>query len=265
MDKKGIKTQVGSYMKTKDGILFSTNQWDIGLLEAIQKETHAVTVFKARELPRLPIKLIQINKPIAWLANKTLIRAQAGDFVASYRRGNGPEGGDFVARLDKETAEKLIVRYRELAQEREKRSIREVVMNAPHVEVYSETFAFIFTSDKTTRLYPKSARLFGKNGENTMHIFRFEDDLTFLIPQAKGKKRQLFKVSKGQTIAITSQPGSDVVKMVQVMPEDVNELIHSLRRADRLNRYSALDVTMRKVSRRISSGFQRKKAKQKEK
>ena len=78
--------KITPYETTGSGLVVTLNKWDIGLLEAIQKEGKGTTIFKSRELMGLPTKLIQLQKPVKWIVSGTLIQAQAGDYVASYRR-----------------------------------------------------------------------------------------------------------------------------------------------------------------------------------
>ena len=86
--------------------------------------------------------------------------------------------------------------------------------------------------------------------------------MTFLAPTGARQKKQFVEVSKGQTIAVINRPEEDNMQIVRVMPEDVDELVHGLRRADKLKQFSAMDIVahytykkVRKISRKASLGF----------
>ena len=252
MNNETIKTQDEPYTKTSAGVLVSTNEWDIGLLEAIQKESQAITVFKGRDLPFLPVKLIQVNKPVSWMAQGAISRADKGDYIASYRRGDAPEEAAFIARISKDTAEKLIARYQKMALDKEQKSIRNILKGSQDFEIFSGTLSVLIHTDKVKVLYPRKGLEQGiKTPDSIKYVLRFEDNLTFLTPVINEKKRKMFKVNKGETIAVSNQEERACFPIYRIMSEDVDELLHSLRREDRLNRYTPIERATRQVTTRV--------------
>lgn len=244
------RVKITPYEKTESGLVVTLNKWDIGLLEAIQKEGHGSTIFKSRELAGLPTKLIQLKKPVKWLVHGSLVSAQVGDYVASYRRANAPEGAELVARIPETIVEKLTERYRHLARAHEHKETLSIIGNAPSFKIYSQALSQLTLNSKVDVLYPKNGQQSFEKPNQIVQVFRFKEDVTLMLAIGKRKDTPSKTFYAGQTVAVM-QSKDDRTELRLVMPEQVEELIGSLRRDDRIARYSYMEKLKRGMQAKV--------------
>jgi|GEM_PF-3195982 len=244
------RAKITPYEKTDSGLVVTLNPWDIGLLEAIQKEGKGTTIFKSRELPGLPTKLIQLQKPVKWIVSGALVQAQAGDYVASYRRANVPEGAELVARIPEKVVERLTARYRELARAHEDKEIQAIIGMAPTFKIYSRSISQMIMSGNADVLYPKEGQQSFEKPNRITQVFRFKNDVTLMLATGKRKNMPSKSFYAGQTVAVM-QDKDGRADVCLVMPEQVEELIGSLRRDDRIARYSYMEKLKRGVQAKV--------------
>ena len=198
---------------------------NLSLMDAIQMQTNAQVLLKARGRMGLPHKVIRIEQNCSYTDKDNLtISLNAGDIIAAYRVASSEHvsGNFYFVRLrekDLKTIDSILVRRFDSSLAKEQASnVLPNVRDLPYFTVSKNVFAGIAL--KAKELYTSD----GTGSTRLTSIVQLNENLSFLVFDTMDfTKRHLYQAHKGDIFCILKNDGArdETFRLVLTAREDV--------------------------------------------
>ena len=201
---------------------------NIGLIDAIKEVSNANEILKAGSLPRLPKRIIRVQKAISFKTRGTLITAQPGDYIAAYKRANDTSGDYYIAKIPPQVVAMALTRYTNLMKkstEKEKNHL----FDLPTSPILETTFYGVIHMGNADILYDNM------NGKTALKkIIRvYKETPIRTCATDNTQKSYTQKIRPGQILAlIQNQRGG--YNLGFILPEDLTSIKAYYRHQERL-------------------------------
>ncbi len=211
-------------------IIRMNNPNDIGLMQAICKESGGKMIFKTRQNVNLPAQLINTIKPVAFVHQNRLSIIGANSYIAAYRTQKDITGAYLIARIDEKTAEQLINRYAKIfSPDRMHLNIEKALYALPTMSVLPASIEIILARHNAREIFNNK-----KGATAVRRVINFEKDCYLQVLQnTKKPSVGLMKIHAGQSFAVVQEQDKAHLRLCALLPEDVHDLIRDTRYLER--------------------------------